>query len=94
MKNEWMSPHRNTETSIPSFVTFIIYLREPFQLYLKWLERRTGLNAIYLPGNSCMNYPESVFGKILLGWVTVLPEYGERLFILIDPIPVTAEDMT
>jgi len=41
-----------------------------------------------------MNSPESVFGKILLGWVTVLPEYGERLFILIDPIPVTAEDMT
>ena len=94
MKNEWISPQRNTSTGIHRFVTFIISLREPFQLYLKWLERRTELNAIYLPGNTCMNSPESVFGKILPGWVTVLPVYGARLFIWTHPIPVTAEDMT
>lgn len=52
------------------------------------------MNAIYLPGNSCMNYTESVFGKILPGWVTVLLEYGKRLFIWTDSILVTAEDMT
>lgn len=52
------------------------------------------MNAIYLPGNTSMNSPESVFGKILPGWVMVLPEYGERLFIWTDSIPVTAEDMT